>query len=169
MPVPVWVPGQILTSSDINNWLAPQNVSKQADQSVTSSTTLVNDTELMLPIVVSQQYNFQCYLNYEGGTQGSSDIKVQWGGIPAGATLRFQLMGIGTAGGMGFGNTQTASNVVALGSQGAGVLCGVFMYGNLLMGTTPGGPLQLKWAQNTSSGTATIVHAQSTLTLQRTA
>ena len=166
MPVPVWIPGQVLTSSDVNTWLAPTNVSKQADQSVTSSTALVSDNELVLAVVASAQYDFDCFLLYEGGTQGSSDMKIQWN-VPAGSTLRYQATGIGTAGGMGFGNGYTAASVLQLGSQSAGNLCACTLTGNLLMSTTSGN-LQLKWAQNTSSGTSTIVHAQSSLTLQRT-
>ena len=56
MAIPVWVPGQILTSSDVNNWLAPNVAVKASDQSVASSTTLVNDTALVLNLAANATY-----------------------------------------------------------------------------------------------------------------
>ena len=166
MPIPVWIPGQVLTASDINNWLVPNAVYKPSDQSVTSSTTLVNDTALILPLLASATYFFQVYLNYEGGTQGSSDIKWGWT-VPAGTTMRYTAMYLSTAGAVTIAGTRIETDVVAAGSNGAATLRGLQMVGQVTVSTTAGN-LQMQWAQNTISATSTIVHTGSTLSMQRT-
>jgi len=164
--MPAFQAGQKLTAAALASFAAPLAVIKPSDQSVTSSTVLVNDTALVTPnLVASATYLFWCYLNYEGGTGGSSDIKWQWA-APAGATLRYGLAHVGQANNVDVGNTYQASDIPTGRTQGAGVLSGAIMTGSLVMSTTAGS-LQLKWAQNTSNATATIVHAQSTLALWR--
>ena len=53
-----------------------------------------------------------------------------------------------------------------VGTNGAGIVQEASMRGSIVVSTTAGN-VQLKWAQGTSSGTGTIVHAQSSLKLQR--
>jgi hypothetical protein len=155
--------GRIL-AADIRS-VAPLAVIKGADETVTSSTTLQNDDALVLPVVANGTYIFWCYLDYEGGTQGSSDIKWQWA-VPASATLRYWAGYIGTTGTLHGSATITGGTSVSAGTGGTSVLMGAFMKGTLIVSSTAGN-IQLEWAQNTSSGTGTIVHAQSELTLWR--
>lgn len=157
--------GQRITASVLTSML-PLTVVKAADQSVTSSTTLVNDTALVLPVAANATYLFDCYLDYEGGPQGSSDLKWTWV-IVAGAFLRYAAPHITTAGAASAGSTYSGATTVTAGSGGAGTLMGVEMHGTLVVDVTAG-TIQLQWAQNTSNGTATIVHAQSSLSLTRT-
>ena len=164
MAIPVWVPGQILSSSDVNSWLAPNGVIKQADQSVTSSSTPISDTELVLPVAASAQYMFQLFLDYEGGTLGSSDLRVLWG-LPSGAFMRINAKYRDNVGNIHEDLVNDATTVIC-GSNGAGVLRSAEFTGTLIMGSTAGN-MQLRWAQGTISGTATIVHAWSGLALQR--
>jgi hypothetical protein len=145
--------------------IAPLAVIKGADEPVTSSTTLQNDNALLLrSLVASATYLFACYLDYEGGTQGASDIKWTWS-TPGSATLRYQKECVNLSG-TAVCPTCTGSGTQTAGSNGAGTLMGVTMTGSLVMSST-GGTLQLQWAQNTSSATPTIVHAQSYLSLWR--
>ena len=116
-------------------------------------------------MTASAHYEFACYLDYEGGTQGASDIKWQWA-IPAGATLRYQCNRVDLSGNVSIGTTQVAADVQTARTNGAGNLLAVIMHGTLVMSSTPGN-LTLQWSQNTSSATATIVHAQSYLKLVR--
>jgi hypothetical protein len=162
------VAGSRILASEIQA-VAPLAAYKTADQSVTSSTVLVNDSNLFVSVLASATYWFQCYLDFEGGTNGSSDIKVQWN-APTGATLRWQVFaggtaGIGTPAGIG---TRVQGTAYALGTNGPGSLTAASMWGTLAVSTTAG-TLQLQWAQNTSNGTATIVHTQSALTLWQVA
>ena len=153
--------GSRILAADVRG-VAPLAAIKGSDQSVTSSTTLVNDTALLLPVVANAAYLFECFLDYEGGTGGSSDLKWGWL-VPSGATLRYQGLYEGTSGTSYF-DSNTESAIPAAQSAGAAVLKGVGMHGTFLTGSTAG-TLQLQWAQNTSSATATIVHAQSFLAL----
>jgi len=165
MPLVSFAAGSRITAALLNE-IQPLNVIKPADQSVTSSTTLVNDNALSLPLAVANAtYQFACYLDYEGGTLGSSDIKWTWT-VPAGASMRYATTYTNTAGAIQGSITYVASSVPAAGTAGAGNLQALTMTGTLLVGATTG-TLQLQWAQHTSSGTATIVHAQSGLSLVR--
>ena len=143
--------------------VAPYAVIKGSDEDVTSSTTLQNDDALFLAVAANTSWLFDCYLDYEGGTLGSSDIKWTWS-APSGATLVYGLSGLDTSGDNVASTSYAGSATVTAGTSGASNLRSARMYGTLIVGSTAG-TLQLKWAQNTSSGTATIVHAQSYLTL----
>lgn len=159
--------GQRITAGLLNSML-PLTVVKAADESVTSSTALQDDNELVLPLATAgATYDFSCYLDYEGAAIGTGDLKITWT-LPAGATLRYQMPSLGAGGATNEQNTYVAGSVPALGTKGAGNLCGATLTGTLVVAATTGN-LRLQWAQNTSSVTATIVHAQSSLTLLRTA
>jgi len=146
--------------------IAPISIIKQADESVTSSTVMQNDNELVLNLpTINAQYLFALFLDYEGGTQGSSDIKWQFT-VPSGAALRYTGAWIGTGGGAVTGTLNSAGTVQNAGSSGAGNTHGILAVGTLQVATTTG-TIQLQWAQNTSSGTATIVHAQSFIAMWR--
>jgi hypothetical protein len=162
---PIWVVGQVLSASDVDNWLVPSAAVKTADQSVTSSTVLVNDTELSLPLAASVTYLFQCYIDYEGGTGGASDIQWLWS-LPAGSFMRYTNPHRNLAGTPVAGDTSTGTATDAASTGGAGVLRALQMMGSIVCGVTAG-TLQFRWAQNTSSATSTIVHAQSCVMLQR--
>src|SRR5215472_8894872 len=74
-------------------------VVKPTDQSVTSSTVLVNDNALVIPVVANANYKFDLYLDFEGGTSGSSDIKFTWT-VPASTTMRYGIFGAAPGGGL---------------------------------------------------------------------
>lgn len=166
MPFPIYLAGMratagLVTSSEI------ASIVKTSDQSVTSSTVLVSDTQLQLPVLANASYIFGCYVDYEGAAIGTGDLKHQWA-QPATSAIRFTQTYISTAGALGGGVTQLGGDVLTAGTAGAGVLRALVMDGSLVNGATPGNVV-FTWAQNTSSATATIVHAQSYLWLLRTA
>lgn len=148
------------------NQIAPQGVVKPTDESLASNTTLQPDNDLFYALnVANATYHFDCYLDYEGGTQGSADIKWTWA-VLAGVILRYQAFYISTSGNVAGGTSHLGSDTVVAGSNGAGVLMGVHMRGGLIMSTTLGN-IALSWAQNSTSVTPTIVHAGSDLSLFR--
>lgn len=155
--------GSSATSAFVNS-IAPLGVIKPTDETVTSSTTLQNDNDLLAPLVASATYTFLCEVNYEGFTQGASDIKWQWS-VPSGAVMRYGLVYVGTGGGL-TETAQAGSDTVAAGTAGVGTRRTLKMSGSVVMSTTPGN-IQFTWAQNSSSTTATTVHAGSMLTLFR--
>lgn len=156
------VAGSRITAAEIQA-VAPLEIIKPTDQPLTSSTAMQNDTALFLPVVAGATYDFCCYLDFEGGTAGASDLKWTWA-LPSGATMRYASGHVNT-GSFVFTSYTGASTVVAS-SAGAGVIQAVTMEGTLVTAGTAGN-IQLQWAQNTSSATATIVHAQSKLRLIR--
>jgi hypothetical protein len=158
--------GSRLTASMLRA-VAPDAAIKGGDQTVTSSTTLVNDGGLFVSVAANASYVFQVFLDYEGGTQGSSDIKYGWS-VPSGTTMRYTDFHISTGGTATAGGLSLESTVTAAGTNGSGNKRGVFMNGSVVTAGTAG-TLQLQWAQNTSSGTGTIVHAQSYLALWQVA
>lgn len=154
--------GQRVTA-DLLNELIPQVVVKGSDQAYTNI-TLANDDELFLVVEANSTYLFQCYLDYEGGTQGATDMTIGWT-VPSGATLRYQHIGINTSGVADTGVTSQASSNPNFGTRGTGNLCGATFVGSLVVGST-GGTIQLKASKNSNGTGDTIIHAQSYLSLQ---
>jgi hypothetical protein len=135
-----------------------KSVRKTADQSVTSSTTLINDTHLKFAVAANETYIFQVFIwAYSANT--TPDLKLTITG-PSGSTIAFSPSTY----------YATADGTTALGTVNTGG--GSFntfvdanernqlYFGSILNGGTAG-DLQFQWAQNTSSATATTVKAGS--------
>lgn len=139
---------------------------KTSDQSVTSNTVVVNDNALYLPVEASATYLWLAVLDYEGGAPGASDMHFAWS-LPSGATMRYAVLApaVGTPSTVTMA-MKTETQTPQAGTDNAGVLEAVLMAGTLAVSTTPG-TMQFEWAQNTSSTTATIVHAGSVLAAWR--
>jgi hypothetical protein len=166
MAVPVWVPGQVLTASDVNTWLAPQGVVKPASQNVISSTVLVNDTDLVLPVAANASYIFDCFLDFT--SVSGADLKVSWA-VPSGASLLYQALH-NEGGATGLNNSQLIyadSNTLFCAGNGATQVA-AGLNGSLIT-TGTAGNLQLRWAQNTSTASNTTIRVQSYLMLVRVA
>lgn len=143
--------------------IAPLSAFKSGDETRTSNNgTPSNDAALFLPnLVAGGQYWVEVFIDYEGGTQGSSDLKWTWA-LPSGATFRYHAQYLSTGGSVQVGVTHAGADVLGAGTNGSGNLRAITMQGTLLMSTTPG-TLQFQWVQNTSSATPTNVHAQSAI------
>jgi hypothetical protein len=126
--------------------LGGQSAYKPTDQSLASSTTLQDDNALSLTLTANGIYRFLCWLYITGTT----------------AKVSFAFSGSAQWSTVNGGGVVTSSGSVS-GSYAAG--------GWLLAGTitaaSGGDTLQLEWAQNSSSATATVVKAGSILTMQR--
>lgn len=159
MAAPVWATNDVPTAADFNTWIQNINfVVKPTIQSVTSSTTLVADTALTLPVAANATYTVELVLGYDGATAG--DIKVLLR-CPTSATFNGyahafivgmasqqddQMAAMGENASLGWG-CNGASNV---------------MYGKvtgLLVTVGTAGNLSIEWAQVASSATATRVYA----------
>ena len=126
---------------------------------------LVNDTAHLVALLANASYGFQCTLYYKGGTAGASDLKWTFT-VPSGSTLRYgaSYNSTGLTGQVSINHVGT--DVVAAGTNGTGNVLAITMQGSLTTSSTTGN-LQLQWAQNTSSGTATTVGTGSVLVLTR--
>lgn len=163
MPLNVFAAGSRITADELNS-LGPTAAVRASTQSVTSSTTLVNDDTLFLPLDPDATYLIQACLYYTAATGG--DYKYTFT-APSGATgtqapIRQNLSG-SFAGGFGFNWTATTT------AQGSGGSTTMNVYAVGTMTTSNGGILQLQWAQNTSSATATVMQLNSSLTITQIA
>jgi hypothetical protein len=152
--------GQRLTA-DMLQAVAPMSAYKSSNQTGSGS-TLANDNTLFIPVLANAVYYFELILGYQGGTGGSSDIKLGWS-LPSGATMVYALQGNTTGGAATAGAWETQSSVPALGTAGSGVPVGAVASGTIATGSTAG-TMQLQWARNAGSGTSPTVLAGSVLT-----
>ena len=150
---PAVAAGQRLTA-DVVGQMLPFWAVKGGGTGRTSTTTLADDPDLLLTLPGSGTFAFELFLNYTGGTLGSSDLKMAmvysgtssygvWAvnGINTTATTQANMGGNGTG----------AAGTITVGTSG-GTFLTVDIKGLLV--ATSSGTLSLQWAQNTSSGTA---------------
>lgn len=130
---------------------------KPADQSVTSSTTLVNDNFFTWVLDASTRYAVELFLAYTGDPAGN--LKTGWG-VPAGTTMTWNATGLDT--GLAYKNAANiaAASTTAFGAASTSLGRLAHITGTILTDTTAGS-FTLRWAQNTSNAAATIVRAGS--------
>lgn len=140
---------------------------KTGDESVTSSTTLQNDDQLVLPVAANARYIMDGWFRYTGAASPAGDLKMGWT-LPSGASMSWTNFGVNTS-------ALTAYNVVveltaggrAVGTNGATEMsCAPKGY---IATSSTSGSLQLQWAQNSSSGTATVLKVGSYVRIVRVA
>jgi microcystin-dependent protein len=137
-----------------------KKVRKSTDQSITSSTTLVNDSELFFSVGANETYIFQLWL-FVFAANGDPDIKLTCLG-PAGSTVLWSssqviLLPDGTV-----TATTVQTSGVTMSLLVDANLRALQLYGTILNGSTVGN-LQFQFAQNTSSPNALIVKAGSSI------
>jgi hypothetical protein len=135
-----------------------KTVRKSSDQTVTSSTTLVNDSQLKFAIAANETYIFEAWL-YTYAADGTPDIKVTFTS-PAGSTLFWSSSQV-----IFNAAAATTLTVVAAGGTTGDLfvdsnLRAIQLYGSVLNGGTAG-DVQFQFAQNTSSANGTSVKAGS--------
>jgi len=114
---------------------------KTADQTVNNSTTLVNATDMVLPVNVNDIYKFEILVRMEA--TAVADMKVGWT-VPAGATMSWRE-----------GPTSaptpelTDSSTDLMSGSGAGVDAIGSYHGVIIIGATAGS-VQMQFAQNTA-------------------
>jgi hypothetical protein len=148
-------------------WAIPNTLyaRKTADQTVTNSTTLVNDTHLVLPVAANRTYEIRATMIFDDGA-GVGRFKAGWSG-PAGATLDWVPDGTIET------NTGNPADVIyriykQIGdTQGIGGVGGtpysILLISGLLITSATAGNLQFRWAQFQADGTGTILRAGSWL------
>lgn len=139
-------------------------VFKPADQSVTSSTTLAADNDLVVPVKAGGVYSIDSALWLVGATTGDFVMKYD---VPAGSEGSFAPACITLGNSDGTGSIRLTavdfSASIAMGTIAAGSW--VLPHGVLIAGAD--GNLQLTWAQNVSDPTATTVKKGSWMRVAR--
>jgi hypothetical protein len=132
---------------------------KAADQQVTSSIAVVDDTHLTLSVDANSVYGFDLFLDADGDSLG--DLRLTFTG-PAGATGVWTPDGISLGNGNNIGNVKRSRNALAaedsVGILPAGTI--VTPSGQITTGATAGN-LTLRWAQDAAHATPTILRAGS--------
>lgn len=148
--------GEDLTSKRLTEETGA-GVRKFVDQTVTSSTTLVNDTALTWTVEANTNYLFEFYLAYTGATTG--DIKIGLG-VPAGATAAWHAAGLD--GSLAYKNAANMSeaSVPDFGCVSTSLGRLIQAAGYLAVDSTAG-TFVLKFAQQASSATATTMRSGS--------
>src|SRR5690349_21162845 len=147
----------------MNTWTVPRFAYKTASTSRATNTTLAADPHLVVPVDANAHYVLTGLIDYEADATG--DMKYQFT-LPSGATMNFSWIGFTAADTFTNNGTNTTSTVVSVGGGGAGQGRGHTIQGTITTGSTAGN-LGVNWAQNVSSSTATIWHAESYLQLDR--
>lgn len=150
---------------------APYVVRKTSNETVTSSTALQNDNELLAAVLANTLYRVDMFVIYDGATTG--DIKLGFT-APAGATFDWTATAFDPAIGAGalIGSVKLSHSTIASAEPagavgtGAGNRSVARIAGWLLVAGTAG-TFQFQWAQNASDATATTVLAGSVLEITR--
>lgn len=170
MPFKQFVDGEVLTDEDVDTYFIQQvHKIKSADQAVTSSTVVVADTHLFLPVLANTQYWLEIFLLVD--VIQAADLKMSWT-APAGSAMHWSHGGLAlTAADSADRISRTYLTLASTGTPGGGYAAAsnitvVVGEGRLSTAGTAGN-LQLFWAQNTSSATGSIMKANSCIILQR--
>lgn len=155
--------GQKLRASEINDLINAVDY-VNTDLSVTSSTALAS-SDIAVALEANTTYVLDGFIAYNAGATG--DFKIALNG-PTGATGSWAAMGLATSTTASVGSINgvrldafTDTQVLSLGgSDSLGSALYALLRGVITTGATSGS-LVLRYAQNTSNGTASILKNQS--------
>tara|TARA_Y100000114_G_scaffold43216_1_gene38660 strand:- start:10400 stop:12316 length:1917 start_codon:yes stop_codon:yes gene_type:complete len=139
----------------------PLTVVKGSAQSVSSSTTLVDDDTLTVPVHANQRSAFRATIMYDGPAAG--DIKIAFTG-PSGSTVTYGPSSgtrINTSDSIVVQGVVTDGTAIELGCNSSGDRC-IEIIGQIATGGTAGN-LTLQFAQVTSDATNTRILGTSSL------
>ncbi len=165
-----WSSGETLTAANFNAQIRDNELAmgphfiarKTSDQSVTSSTALVDDNTLQLTVGANDVWQFQMAIRWEGNPAG--DIQITYS-FPASGRVDASVPGL-----QGTADTFQINHWSITSSDASPLTFGAFTgvkhftpINGLYIGGGTAGTLKLRWAQAASFGTATSVLTHSTL------
>jgi cytochrome b len=165
---PDWRAGQRVTAAQL---LAaqPLHVVRGSDSAGRVNNTLANDDVLTLAVEANAVYNLHAWLGFTA--LAAADFRAGWS-VPAGSTLQWtpytQNGGAASTVGGVITDRSSAATAQTSGGIGAGNIMTMLIFGTLRIGATAGSII-LQWAQDTTNATGTVLKADSSLTLKRTA
>ena len=142
--------------------------SKSAVQQVVSSTALVNDLHLVLPVLANATYLLDAFIAYDG-QYNAGDMRADWA-LPAGASMLWSINGPATGGTAAYASqTVLAGTPLTAGTYGTGGSYTSLNPKGTLVTAGTAGSLQFRWAQNASNGTPLTLYSTSWIRLTRMA
>lgn len=170
MPFKTFIDGQVLTGADVMKyWVQQDSIIKLADESVTSSAAVQPDNELLCPLLANSTYWIEIFIIYDAIQ--AADLLVGWT-VPAGATVHWVTNGQDPSSTSTVWETlkreRSAANTETVGGPGAAAGTDAIMPGEgyVVTGGTAGS-IRFQWGQGVSSGTPTVVRANSVLIVQK--
>ncbi len=157
---PTFYAGQRLTAALMAS-TQPITVVKAADESVTSSTTLQDDNHLILALEANATYVVEGALFYDGQFN-AGNLKLTWS-LPASATIYWAPNAPATGGAAAYASQATTSGNLSVGTYGTGGTKTTASISATVTTAGTAGSMTLRWAQDTSSATATTIYAKSWL------
>jgi len=135
---------------------------KASDESVTSSTTLQDDDDLLFPVGANETWVARWCISATFLATGGAKVAIA---VPSGgASMVIARLEVDVNGFAGKPSSEGAAvNLVGDGSDAFGF---IFIDATIVNGATPGN-VKLQWAQSTSSGTATVFKANSSLVARK--
>jgi len=175
MPIKDWLAGENPSAADLNRYFMQQaHALKTADDTITSSTTLVDDDQLFLSVQAGTDYWVQAMIIYNASA--AADLKCTFSG-PSGSTFDWVSDSLPSTIAAGSGAVDVISrSLQGLGStpspggaeQPAGTrVDAVSVPKGLLRVGANSGTLRFRWAQLASGSPGTIVRAGSILVIRR--
>lgn len=166
MVYPDFQAGQRLTA-DLLRALAIDSVSNGDDQTVTSSTALI-DSNLSVTVEATAIYKYRLMASYTASTGG--DIQFAWS-VPTGGTMQRWTWGIGPGSTGGAGDAETISmrrpDAGTAVSAGGGTTTRGYHEEGTFIGGSVDGDFTLRFAQDTSNATGTVLTSSSRVEFQR--
>lgn len=159
-----------LAAAVATQFVQPLFARKATDEGRASTTTLANDTSLVLTGLVSGAiYDVNCVITYSGGS-GASEGDLKWSfTVPAGSTGRYSRTNqTGNSAALVLGQTDSAwTDAPSAATAGVGTPLTLVIKGLLIAGAN--GSIQFQWAQQSSNSTQSHVLANSYMTARRVA
>lgn len=142
-----WTTGEKFTAAKLNSF---KTAYKAIDQTVTNSTTLVNDDDLLFSIGANETWGFIIFMLFSGTTGG--DLKASLT-FPSGAVTPWGRIGANTSiayDGIGFDAPVSGSSNFGFGGNGAGNTMTSIIFGTCFNSITAGS-VRLQFAQATAA------------------
>lgn len=149
------------TLSALITEVRPVAARKTANETVNNSATLQNDDHLVVAVAANATYDFTMVLHYTSGT--TPDLKIGWT-VPSGTTMAWTAAYYDPSLSLGMTSNLTQTTVLALG--GSTFNQSTYIHGVIITSSTAGN-VQLQWAQNSATGSDTIIYAGSYIDLRR--
>src|SRR5690606_5090954 len=165
-------------AEDVESWLAPLFVFKNGNESVSSSTTFQDDEYLTLPLPAANRYYvLDAFIQYFAEDNSTvPDLKFRFT-FPSSTFLAFGRMNAAanttdvssTTVDVTSASMISTSPTTAMTAGAMGLAATLLIRGVLITTANPVGSLTFQWAQNASSGNATVVQVGSYMHLRRVA
>lgn len=137
----------------------PRRASKATATSVASSTTLISDPDLVVPIGINSLMVLRGFINYSATTTGG--LKWQHAGPAGPVEVQVNRQALAAAGsaysGVAVDVAYSAGDIAVTGGTGSGAI----EFSATIHNGATAGNFVFKWAQNASDATATIVKSGS--------